>query len=66
MTYPRPVRFLSPSSITGVDGDVMGEFTSPIGTGQWMLESYTENEEFVLVTNPNYWGEQPKISKITI
>ena len=65
MTYPRPVRFLSPSSITGVDGDVMGEFTSPIGTGQWMLESYTENEEFVLVTNPNYWGEQPKISKIT-
>ena len=43
----------------------MGEFTSPIGTGQWMLESYTENEEFVLVTNPNYWGEQPKISKIT-
>lgn len=48
MTYPRPVRFLSPSSITGVDGDVMGEFTSPIGTGQWMLESYTENED-------SYW-----------
>lgn len=25
MTYPRPVRFLSPSSITKVDGDIMGE-----------------------------------------
>jgi peptide/nickel transport system substrate-binding protein len=26
------------------------------GTGPWMLESYSPNEETVLVRNPDYWG----------
>ena len=63
MSYPRPNRFLSPASIKD-NGDVMGEFTSPVGTGKWMLESYTQDEGFTLKANPDYWGEKPKLEKI--
>ncbi len=65
LTYPRPVRFLSPSSIQeDNENKVMGKFTSPIGTGQWKLESYTKDEEFTLVPNENYWGEKPQLDRI--
>lgn len=64
LSYPRPVRFLSPSSIEKVEGNVMGKFTKPVGTGPWMLDSYTKDKEVVLVPNPNYWGEKPKLDKI--
>ena len=38
---------------------------SPIATGPFMLESYKQNEELVVVRNPNYWGEPPTLDKIT-
>jgi peptide/nickel transport system substrate-binding protein len=38
---------------------------TPIATGPFMLESYKQNEELVVVRNPNYWGEPPKLDKIT-
>lgn len=38
---------------------------TPITTGPFMLESYKQNEELVVVRNPNYWGDPPKLDKIT-
>jgi ABC-type dipeptide transport system, periplasmic component len=64
LTYPRPVRFLSPASISPKEGDVLGVFAIPVGTGPWMLESYEKDKQFSLVPNPHYWGEKPKLDRI--
>ncbi|MDR1041511.1 MAG: ABC transporter substrate-binding protein [Deltaproteobacteria bacterium] len=63
-TYPRPVRYLSPASIEPDPGNPVGRFTAPVGTGPWMLESYDKEKEYVLVPNPHYWGEKPKLDRI--
>lgn len=34
-------------------------------TGPFMVESYTPEEEIVVVRNDNYWGEAPALDKIT-
>lgn len=65
LTYPRPVRIMSPSAVTPA-GDPNGKFIKPIGTGPWMVESYTKDQQAVFVINPNYWGEKPKLSKIVL
>lgn len=65
LTYPRPVRVISPSGVEPA-GDVTGKFIKPIGTGAWMVESYTRDQQTVLVPNPNYWGKKPKLSKIVL
>jgi len=36
----------------------------PIGTGPYMLESWTKGEEIVLVANPDYWGGAPEVKKV--
>lgn len=65
LTYPRPVRMISPSAVEPA-GDVKGKFIKPIGTGPWMVESYTRDQQAVLAPNPNYWGKKPKLSKIVL
>ena len=37
-----------------------------VGTGPYMLESWTPQDETVLVRNPNYWGEQPYFDRVLI
>lgn len=63
LTYPRPNRFLAPSCVED-NGEVMGNFKWPVGTGQWMVEEYIPDEQVTLVPNPYYWGEKPALERI--
>lgn len=65
LSFARPVRMISPSAVEPA-GDINGTFVKAIGTGPWMAESYKTDQEAVLVRNPNYWGEMPKLSKIIL
>jgi len=65
LSFARPVRIISPSAVEPA-GDITGKFIKAIGTGAWMAESYKTDQEAILVRNPNYWGEMPKLSKIIL
>jgi peptide/nickel transport system substrate-binding protein len=38
----------------------------PIGTGPYMLQSWTVGDKLVLIANPHYWGPKPKLSRIIL
>lgn len=42
----------------------LGTATLPIGSGPYVLESHTSEQEAVLVVNENYWGEPPSIERL--
>ena len=48
----------SPTAYQQMGKDKMD--TSPVGTGPWMLKSYTPNQEMVLAKNPSYWMKDAK------
>jgi peptide/nickel transport system substrate-binding protein len=50
----------SPKAIQA-DPDLQGL----MGTGAYMLEQWNKGESVVLVANPNYWGGEPQIKKVT-
>lgn len=60
LTIVRPVRFLSPKAADGT-----GKQTSPIGTGPWIVESYSSTET-IMVRNDKYWGEKPSFSRLEL
>jgi len=37
-----------------------------VGTGPYLLENWTPQDETVLVRNPNYWGKQPYFDRVII
>lgn len=65
LTTVRPFRFLADAGFPEGD-NTLESIQSPIGTGPWMLEEYKQDEYSVFVKNPNYWGEQPELDKITV
>lgn len=40
--------------------------TNPIGTGPYVLKSYTTNSTFEFEANPSYWGTKPAITAATV
>jgi hypothetical protein len=40
--------------------------TNPIGTGPYVLKSYTTNSTFEFEANPTYWGTKPTITSATV
>ncbi len=39
--------------------------TKPVGTGPFRFVEYRPDERFVVERNPEYWGERPKLDRIT-
>lgn len=65
LTTVRPFRFLADAGFPE-DGNTLEHIAAPIGTGPWILQEYKQDEYSVFVKNPNYWGEQPALDKITV
>lgn len=65
LSLVRPVRFLGEAGFPD-DGDTSKEVKKPVGTGPWMLSDYKKDEYAVFTRNPNYWGNSPKIDKVTV
>lgn len=38
----------------------------PIGSGRYMLEQWDKGQQIILTANPDYYGDAPKMEKVTI
>ncbi|WP_134700711.1 nickel ABC transporter substrate-binding protein [Ammoniphilus sp. YIM 78166] len=65
LSLVRPVRFLGEAGFPD-DGDTSKGVKESVGTGPWILADYKKDEYAVFTRNPNYWGESPKIEKVTV
>lgn len=39
---------------------------APVGTGPFTVDSWKQNENIVLQTRDDYWGEAPKVDRVTL
>jgi peptide/nickel transport system substrate-binding protein len=61
------VEFLPYLTIGVVPADNPDRETNPIGTGPFIIESYTTQQNLVLRKNPNYWKPGfPKLDRVTV
>lgn len=42
-----------------------GFAAAPVGSGPFRFVSYTRGVEYVIEKNPDYWGEEPEVEKVT-
>lgn len=61
LTY-LPLLQISPAAAT----KTAGFFDKPVGAGPFMVDSFTSDQNVVLVPNPRYWGDKPKAEQVTI
>ena len=64
LAVTRPFRFISPKSMK--DGQTKNGVTSYVGTGPWVLTEHKTDQYAVFTVNPKYWGEKPKLEKVTM
>ncbi|MGW1674515.1 ABC transporter substrate-binding protein [Streptomyces sp. NPDC002324] len=63
----RTVLPVVPEHIAGKQDPNTGSFnTEPIGTGPYLLASWSKGEKLTFKANPNYWGGTPKVKKVTM
>ena len=60
----RPFAMISPKAMK--DGSTKDGVNAYIGTGPYVLTDFVTDEYAVCEANDDYWGEQPKIKKITV
>ncbi|RGE14551.1 nickel ABC transporter substrate-binding protein [Desulfotomaculum sp. OF05-3] len=60
----RPFAMISPKAMK--DGSTKDGVNAYIGTGPYVLTDFVTDEYAVFEANENYWGEHPKIKKITV
>ena len=60
----RPFAMISPKAMK--DGSTKDGVNAYIGTGPYVLTDFVTDEYVVFEANDDYWGEQPKIKKITV
>ncbi len=41
-----------------------GDITTPYSTGPFIFSSYSPNDKFVAVKNPDYWGKVPSVDEV--
>ncbi len=40
--------------------------SNPIGSGRYMLEQWDKGQQFILMANPDYYGETPKMQRVVV
>ncbi len=58
-----PQQLVHPSNGVAAPGSDIGE--TPVGTGPFRFVEYLPKERIVVERNPDYWGQRPKLDRIT-
>ena len=61
LTYTRPVRYLSPTSVAAD-----GSYRIPIGTGPWRQVAGRQRRERLRASSTDYWGEKPQFERLEL
>ncbi|MFI5864169.1 ABC transporter substrate-binding protein [Streptomyces sp. NPDC051546] len=63
----RTVLPIAPEHLAGGQDVNSGEFTTrPVGTGPYVLTSWSKGEKLSFKANPSYWGGEPAVKKFTM